>query len=222
MFCSRCGLRVDEGGRFCQACGQEVAGSAPAAPLAASATPPPTAVSAPVSAPLPYAGFWIRLAAYFIDGVILGIPFGLVVIILMFLLGGFGLMMRRNPVDPRAAAALAGPLILGLLLGMLFFVGLQWLYFAGMESSERQATFGKAAMSLRVTDLEGRRLSFWARHRAILCEDRQRTDPARDWLHHGRIHGKEAGAPRHDRRDAGSPKIVISPATVALIPVLRL
>ena len=160
MFCSRCGLRVDEGGRFCQACGQEVAGSAPAAPLAASATPPPTAVSAPVSAPLPYAGFWIRLAAYFIDGVILGIPFGLVVIILMFLLGGFGLMMRRNPVDPRAAAALAGPLILGLLLGMLFFVGLQWLYFAGMESSERQATFGKAAMSLRVGDLEGRRLSF--------------------------------------------------------------
>jgi uncharacterized RDD family membrane protein YckC len=160
MFCSRCGLRVDEGGRFCQACGQEVAGSAPAAPLAASATPPPTAVSAPVSAPLPYAGFWIRLAAYFIDGVILGIPFGLLVIILMFLLGGFGLMMRRNPVDPRAAAALAGPLILGLLLGMLFFVGLQWLYFAGMESSERQATFGKAAMSLRVGDLEGRRLSF--------------------------------------------------------------
>jgi uncharacterized RDD family membrane protein YckC len=151
---------VDEGGRFCQACGQEVAGSAPAAPLAASATPPPTAVSAPVSAPLPYAGFWIRLAAYFIDGVILGIPFGLLVIILMFLLGGFGLMMRRNPVDPRAAAALAGPLILGLLLGMLFFVGLQWLYFAGMESSERQATFGKAAMSLRVGDLEGRRLSF--------------------------------------------------------------
>ena len=160
MFCSRCGLRVDEGGRFCQACGQEVAGSSSAAPFAASATPPPTAVSAPVSAPLPYAGFWIRLAAYFIDGVILGIPFGLVVIILMFLLGGFGLMMRRNPVDPRAAAALAGPLILGLLLGMLFFVGLQWLYFAGMESSERQATFGKAAMSLRVGDLEGRRLSF--------------------------------------------------------------
>src|ERR1035441_10844624 len=99
MFCSRCGLRVDEGGRFCQACGREAAGSAPAAPLAASATPPPTAVSAPVSAPLPYAGFWIRLAAYFIDGVILGIPFGLLVIILMFLLGGFGLMMRRNPVD---------------------------------------------------------------------------------------------------------------------------
>ena len=43
---------------------------------------------------------------------------------------------------------------------MLIFLGLQWLYFAGMESSERQATFGKAAMSLRVTDLEGRRLSF--------------------------------------------------------------
>ena len=43
---------------------------------------------------------------------------------------------------------------------MLFFWGLGWLYFAGMESSERQATFGKSVVSLRVTDLEGRRLSF--------------------------------------------------------------
>ena len=37
---------------------------------------------------------------------------------------------------------------------------LQWLYFAGLESSERQATVGKSVMSLRVTNLEGQRLSF--------------------------------------------------------------
>jgi uncharacterized RDD family membrane protein YckC len=116
--------------------------------------------TAPASAPLPYAGFWIRFVASLIDGLILGIPFMLVVIVLMFFLGGFGLMMHRNAVDPQAAAALAGPMILGLLLGGLLFVGFEWLYFAGMESSARQATFGKAAMSVRVTDLEGRRLSF--------------------------------------------------------------
>jgi uncharacterized RDD family membrane protein YckC len=113
-----------------------------------------------ISTPLPFAGFWVRFVAYLIDGLILGIPFMFVVIVAIFFLGGFGLMMRRNPVDPRAAAAIMGPLIFGYLLAMLIFLGLGWVYFAGMESSERQATFGKAAVSLRVADLEGRRLSF--------------------------------------------------------------
>src|SRR5271169_3553175 len=126
MFCKRCGLKVEEGNRFCQACGQEVAPSTPVTPVAAS-----TAATAPV----PYAGFWIRFVASLIDGLILGIPFMLVVIVLMFFLGGFGLMMRRNAVDPQAAAALAGPMILGLLLGGLIFMAFEWLYFAGMESS---------------------------------------------------------------------------------------
>jgi uncharacterized RDD family membrane protein YckC len=155
MFCSRCGLKVDEGNRFCQSCGQEVGVTA----VAAQSAPPPT-VPVNASRRLPYGGFWLRLVAYFIDGLVLGIPFVLVVILLIFVFGGFGLMMRRHVVDPGAAAAIVGPMFLVFLFMMLFFIGLNWLYFAGMESSERQATFGKAAMSLRVTDLEGRRLSF--------------------------------------------------------------
>jgi uncharacterized RDD family membrane protein YckC len=160
MFCSRCGMRVEEGNRFCQACGQEVGGGVIAAPAAASAVSPPIAVSAPVSARLPYAGFWERLAAYLIDGLILGIPFGLVVLVLIFLFGGFGMMIHRNPVDPRAAVALTAPFIMTFFLGMFFFVILQWLYFAGMESSVRQATIGKSVMSLRVANYEGQRISF--------------------------------------------------------------
>ena len=142
MFCSRCGLRVEEDNRFCQACGQEAGAAVIAAPVAASALPPPIAASARVSAPLPYAGFWERFAAYLIDGLILGIPFGAVVIALIFMFGGFGLMMRRRPVEPGAAMALVGPMFLVFFLGVFALVILQWLYFAGMESSERQATFG--------------------------------------------------------------------------------
>jgi uncharacterized RDD family membrane protein YckC len=56
--------------------------------------------------------------------------------------------------------ALAAPFIMTFFLGMFFFVILQWLYFAGMESSARQATFGKSVMSLRVANYEGRRISF--------------------------------------------------------------
>jgi len=36
----------------------------------------------------------------------------------------------------------------------------QWLYFAYLESGEKQATWGKQAMNIYVTDLAGNRLSF--------------------------------------------------------------
>jgi uncharacterized RDD family membrane protein YckC len=35
-----------------------------------------------------------------------------------------------------------------------------WLYFALLESSKLQGTLGKAALNIRVTDLDGRRISF--------------------------------------------------------------
>jgi uncharacterized RDD family membrane protein YckC len=82
------------------------------------------------------------------------------VMVLIFTLGGFGMMMRRNAADPRAAAALIAPMLMFFFLGMLAFMVVQWLYFAGMESSTRQATLGKSVMSLRVTNYEGQRISF--------------------------------------------------------------
>lgn len=46
--------------------------------------------------------------------------------------------------------------ILGILLNI---VGV-WLYYALQESSERQATIGKRALNIYVTDMNGQRLSF--------------------------------------------------------------
>jgi uncharacterized RDD family membrane protein YckC len=160
MFCTRCGLMVEEGNRFCKNCGQEVVAPVATVPGAVNLPPAPVGVQTSVSTPRRYAEFWPRAAAYLIDGVILGIPFGLVALVLIFFLGGFGVMLRSRTVDPGAAAAFVAPIFLSFLFGMIFFVGLQWLYFAGMESSERQATFGKSVMSLRVVNLEGQRLSF--------------------------------------------------------------
>jgi len=119
----------------------------------------PTPAGAPVPTPLPYAGFWVRFAAFLIDGVILGIPFFLVAIGLIFRLGRFGLLARRGRFGPPDAAFM-GPVILGFFFAFAIFIVVRWLYFAGMESSARQATFGKAAMSLRVTDLKGQPLTF--------------------------------------------------------------
>jgi uncharacterized RDD family membrane protein YckC len=190
MFCTRCGTQVNEGHRFCQACGLEVGPAPIAAPVAGPAppvtvpTPPATPAAPPVDVPppyaaasvpppppviarppippaLPYAGFWERFAAYLIDGMILGIPFGIVVIVLIFMFGGFGMMLHRTqPVDPREAVTFLAPMFLIFISGMFFFIVLQWLYSAGLESSGWQATVGKSVMNLRVTNLEGRRISF--------------------------------------------------------------
>ena len=77
-----------------------------------------------------YAGFWNRFVAYLIDWVLLGI----IGTIIYFLFNEY-------------VAGLVG-----------FLVG--WGYFAGLESSERQATLGKSAMGLVVTDTDGNRISF--------------------------------------------------------------
>jgi uncharacterized RDD family membrane protein YckC len=168
MFCPRCGKQVHEDNRYCQECGQEVGAAVAVSPSAVILPPAHVPVSGPMSEALPYAGFWERVIAYLIDGLILGIPFGIVALVVITTMGGFGVILHRHAVDmsgeaqvdPRAAMALAAPMFMLFFLSMLVFIVLQWLYFAGMESSERQATFGKSAMSIRVADYEGKRISF--------------------------------------------------------------
>jgi uncharacterized RDD family membrane protein YckC len=151
MFCSRCGLRVDEGKQVCQNCGQEVRVAA-----AASSNAAPSLASTSVSGPLPYAEFWIRFAAFLIDGLILLISF---LISAAFILANFGVLLRRSEFDSRPGPSPFGAVVAMALVFLVSWV-LPLLYLAGMESSKRQATIGKAAMSLQVTDLEGRRLTF--------------------------------------------------------------
>jgi uncharacterized RDD family membrane protein YckC len=160
MFCSRCGLRVEEGNRFCQGCGQEVGGAVLAAQAPTGLAPGAVPSGSGFPAALPFAGFWERVGAYLIDGLILGIPFGALAIVLVLTFGGFSVLLHRRSADPDAAAAVAGPAVMLFFLAMMGFLVVQWLYFAGMESSERQATFGKSVMSLRVANYDGQRISF--------------------------------------------------------------
>jgi uncharacterized RDD family membrane protein YckC len=117
--------------------------------------PPPLAPGAPfapqVSAPThAYAGFWRRLAAYLIDFVLLII--GLVVILLV--IGIFvGIALLSTGQDNTTNAGLSVAIY-------LIAIVLSWVYFAGLESSGWQATVGKRAMNLVVTDVYGRRISF--------------------------------------------------------------
>ncbi len=87
-----------------------------------------------------YAGFWKRLGAWFIDA-----------IILYFIYLIFGALAYFNNSPGESADEF---------FCSLFGVLMVWVYFAVLESSKWQATFGKMALGIRVTDTQGRRMSF--------------------------------------------------------------
>ncbi len=103
-----------------------------------------------------YAGFWIRFGAVLIDGIILWVAGFIVQLILMAVLGGV-LAVSSNGGGGNQNA---GPAIALALLSWVATVVMQWLYYAKFESSSWQATLGKKACGLVVTDMNGDRISF--------------------------------------------------------------
>lgn len=92
-----------------------------------------------------YAGFWQRFAASFIDGILMNI-----VQLIILTLFGFGSMtpeMFQNGI----------PASMG--IAYMITIGLNIAYYAYFESSEKQATLGKQALGLIVTDTNGERLT---------------------------------------------------------------
>jgi len=90
---------------------------------------------------LNYAGFWIRVAAVLIDSLIMCVVIGLVVG-LTFALAG-------------SAENAVGMIIVVYLLAFVGGIG----YFVVMESSPKQATFGKQAMGIKVGKANGERIT---------------------------------------------------------------
>ena len=88
-----------------------------------------------------YAGFWRRVAASFIDGAVLFVV-QLVVLLILFVL--------RSIISATMSGNLAS----------LTSILLMWFYYAYMESSLHQATIGKKLVGIKVTDLQGNRISF--------------------------------------------------------------
>ncbi|HEY9605902.1 MAG TPA: RDD family protein [Allocoleopsis sp.] len=90
-----------------------------------------------------YAGFWKRFLAVIIDSIILYILGAIVGFI-------FGIIYTSATESKEGLESLA--FLLGIIVG--------WLYFALQESSSKQATLGKQAIGIIVTDLNGERVSF--------------------------------------------------------------
>jgi uncharacterized RDD family membrane protein YckC len=119
-----------------------------------------------------YAGFWRRFVAFFIDSIILGVILGAVNYgISMFLGSTFdqaamtNAIMMQNPQDSEAMLNAMMTVMAGPMVDMLFVTSIAsflvyWLYFAGFESSNLQATPGKSVMGIIVTDVDGDQASF--------------------------------------------------------------
>jgi uncharacterized RDD family membrane protein YckC len=156
MHCSSCGAAVTEGTGFCGSCGRPIVGFSIAQSTSGSPVAGAGAVVVGAQAPPSnFAGFWLRFVAAVIDGLILGIPLG--IIAFMLILSAVPEITHMNPQDPMAIVMSILPRILFILVIYLFA---SWLYWGLMESSTWQATLGKKALGLYVTDLQGNRISF--------------------------------------------------------------
>lgn len=97
-------------------------------------------------APVDYAGFWLRFGAALIDGIILYIV--------------------NRIIGAAAGISVSGltiadeDFIQKILMSYSLSTGVGVLYHSLMESSNWQATLGKRAVGIKVTDLDGNRISF--------------------------------------------------------------
>lgn len=107
-----------------------------------AAPPPPTwNVQTAGPATVSYGGFWLRVVAYIIDAILLGVASRII---------GFvaGTPLRATDFTDFDYTTSGASLVIA------------WLYFALMESSARGATVGKRAVGLRVVTDQGQRLDF--------------------------------------------------------------
>ena len=148
MYCQRCGAQVDDQAAFCDKCGVALQKASPA-------TTPGTAAYPAITQ---YAGFWRRLAAALIDGLIMSA----VQWVIQLILTGVGVIdmndlisdFEANPDSVDFGQFLA---VIWIISGVMFII--QMLYFSIMESSSKQATLGKMVLGIVVTDADGKRIS---------------------------------------------------------------
>jgi uncharacterized RDD family membrane protein YckC len=159
VYCNKCGSPNASMGVYCSRCGAPLNPAASAPGSATSATPAAAATAyAPVTtAGARYGGFWIRVVAAIIDAIIVRIP----VHIVATMLGLGGLAAGGIGMGGLGHGAAALPLLIfgGGVLALLTIAG-SWLYEAFMLSSPYQATLGKMIFGMKVTDLNGNRISF--------------------------------------------------------------
>lgn len=140
MLCSKCGASNRDDENFCRSCLQ---------PLTGGVWQPPKSdvlSSAGVLEDGGYAGFWERLAALFLDGIVLWI---------ISMVVNFGLGLALGIAAGASGGGMSPAIMLVFSVSPLLIAA---IYFVSMESGERGATFGKRWLKLRVVNTGGERI----------------------------------------------------------------
>jgi uncharacterized RDD family membrane protein YckC len=109
-----------------------------------------------------YAGFWKRVAAYIVDALVMWIPNTIISTMLGATKAAEVYMQAKLAAgdDPQLALQAMETYMHALWPALIAQTVLTWLYFAYCESSAWQGTVGKLALGIRVTDMDGKRISF--------------------------------------------------------------
>jgi uncharacterized RDD family membrane protein YckC len=147
VTCGRCGWQGEEA-RYCARCGNDLS-AAPGTPQATFPPPPlrPPAPGPVTGAPRVFiairpAGFWIRVVAVLIDGVVLIVAQGI--------LFGAGWMLWGSGLSAGMAVKGATQLFSSL-IGAAYTIAFHWIW---------GQTLGKMALQIRVVSMDGGPLSF--------------------------------------------------------------
>lgn len=154
MICPECRRNSDASGKYCQWCGAELR-KLKGAPKSGD---PEEGVYY-----RKYGGFWRRLFAFFIDLIF-------ILVIDVFAVGAFSfsstlgkvyLVLKGNSVSAVFGSGSMTQILIPVVTAAVFLlVIIPWIYYAGLEATKNQATLGKLALRLVVTDMKGRRISF--------------------------------------------------------------
>lgn len=104
-----------------------------------------------------YGGFWLRAVALVIDEILVSLPFFM--LFFAAFLFGFADSLFSSEVTTVSEEEIEVTYSLNT-VGSIIYIVVYWLYEAFMVSSKYQATLGKHILGLRITDAEGKRLSF--------------------------------------------------------------
>lgn len=108
--------------------------------------------------PMTYAGFWRRLGAYLIDGIVVGIIMKISTSVMMIPLSRYfsSIYMSNNP---QQLEGMAPSLMIILVTSMLVGMSLQALYFILMWGY-KGATLGKMALKIKIVTTGGSDISY--------------------------------------------------------------
>lgn len=109
-----------------------------------------------------YAGFWLRFVAYVIDYIIIYVVQSFLI---LPILGVMGITVatqaqNMNAMSEAEIFAMVGAFIAAMGTVILISTALSVLYYSLMEASKYQATLGKLALGLKVTDTNGNKIDF--------------------------------------------------------------